>query len=56
MTAFSTPLAAAITAVFLVGLVERRDRTVGWMGLDSIVACGLYAAGLVLLYGLRPTG
>lgn len=53
--AFSALLAAAITAVFLIGLVERRDRTVGRMGMDSIVACLLYAAGLVVLYGLRPT-
>ncbi|CAN7335796.1 sodium:calcium antiporter [Rhizobacter sp. LjRoot28] len=54
--AFSALLAAAITAVFLIGLVERRDRTVARMGMDSIVACLLYAAGLVVLYGLRPTG
>lgn len=54
--AFSALLAAAITAVLLIGLVERRDRTVARMGMDSIVACLLYAAGLVVLYGLRPTG
>ncbi|MXQ11173.1 sodium:calcium antiporter [Microvirga makkahensis] len=42
----------ALTGVFVVGLLERRDRTVARMGYDSLAAIVLYVAGLVLLYVL----
>ena len=40
-------------APFQRGMVERRDRTVGRLGVDSILALLTYGAGLVVLYGLR---
>lgn len=50
---FAALLALVLTALFLVGLLERRDRTVLHMGLDSLTALAVYAAGLTLLYRLR---
>ena len=46
-------LAALLTGVFLVGLAERRDRTIARMGTDSVLVVLFYAAGLALLYSLR---
>ncbi len=54
--AFAALLAMAMTAVYLVGLLERRDRTVLRMGIDSVVVVVLYAVGLAVLYQLRPHG
>lgn len=55
-SAFAT-LAAALgillTLVYLAGLVERRDRTLGPLGNDSALVVALYAGGLVLLFQLR---
>ena len=49
--------AAAAVAVWLAGThlarCERRDRTVGRMGVDSWVVLGCYAAGIGALYTLR---
>lgn len=42
-----------VTSVLLLGLLERRDRTVGRMGLDSLLILVLYGAGLAGLYHLR---
>jgi cation:H+ antiporter len=56
MGRFSTAaalLALTLTLVFLAGLIERRDRTVLRMGVDSLLVLLLYAGGLVLLYHLR---
>lgn len=50
---FGALLALLLTALFLIGMVERRDRTVGRLGVDSILALLTYGAGLVVLYGLR---
>lgn len=50
---FGALLALALTALFLVGLIERRDRTVGRLGIDSIAALLVYAGGLAVLYALR---
>jgi cation:H+ antiporter len=41
------------TCLLLLGLLERRDRTVGRMGLDSLAILIAYAAGLMGLYHLR---
>lgn len=46
-------LALALTAVFVAGLVDRRDRTIARMGYDSLVAILVYAGGLAVLYRLR---
>jgi cation:H+ antiporter len=46
-------LGIAVTAVYLAGLIERRDRVVLRMGIDSFVVLALYLGGLILLYRLR---
>lgn len=46
-------LGALLAAIFLVGLIERRDRTVARMGVDSLAVLVCYGAGLYLLYQLR---
>lgn len=46
-------LGAWLALVYLVGLVERRDRTVARMGLDSVTVLASYLGGLWLLYGMR---
>lgn len=50
-------LAAAVgmivTAILLLGLLERRNQTVGRMGLDSLATLVTYGLGLVGLYHLR---
>lgn len=51
--AFGAVLAIVLTVLFLIGMIERRDRTVLRMGIDSLTAVGCYAAGLVVLYQLR---
>lgn len=46
-------LGALLTGIFLVGLIERRDRTVLRMGVDSLAVLVCYFAGLAVLYQLR---
>jgi cation:H+ antiporter len=41
-----------LTAVYIIGLLERRDRTILRMGYDSLAAIAFYATGLVVLYSL----
>lgn len=43
-------LALLLTAIYLVGMLERRDRTIFRMGYDSLAVLLVYAGGLVLLY------
>lgn len=50
---FGTLLTIVLTALFVVGLVERRDRAFLRMGYDSIAVLAVYSGGLVLLYMLR---
>lgn len=55
--AFSTCaalLGILVTAIFLGGLIERRDRVVLRMGVDSLLVLLVYLGGLALLYQLRP--
>lgn len=40
-------LAALLTGIFVVGLLERRNRTIGRMGTDSATVLVIYLAGLV---------
>lgn len=46
-------IAIVLTALFLAGMIERRDRTVLRMGWDSLAAVAAYVAGLSVLYQLR---
>jgi cation:H+ antiporter len=45
-------LGIVLTAVFIVGLLERRDRTILRMGYDSLAAIVFYAIGLAMLYSV----
>jgi cation:H+ antiporter len=51
--AFGALLALAMTAIYLVGMLERRDRTLLRMGWDSIAVLVAYVCGVVVLHGLR---
>ncbi len=46
-------LGAVLASIYLIGLVERRDRTIGKMGIDSFATLVVYCAGLFMLYELR---
>jgi cation:H+ antiporter len=46
-------LAIMVTTIFIAGLAERRNTTVGRMGLDSVLVVFVYAGGLLLLYSVR---
>lgn len=46
-------LGALLATIYLIGLVERRDRTIGRMGIDSFATLIVYFAGLFMLYELR---
>jgi cation:H+ antiporter len=50
---FAALLALVLTAIYLGGMIERRDRTVLRMGVDSVAVLLLYAAGVAVLYTLR---
>jgi cation:H+ antiporter len=52
-TAIGTLLGLAVTGVFLVGLVERANRTFLRMGVDSAAILIAYSGGMVLLYSMR---
>jgi cation:H+ antiporter len=52
-SAFGAMLGVVLTSLFLVGLAERRDRTLLRMGYDSILVILAYCGGVVLLYTLR---
>lgn len=51
--AFAALIAITVTAIFFIGLVERRDRTILKMGYDSFAVLCVYLSGLVVLYFLR---
>lgn len=50
---FAAVLGTIVTTLFLTGLIERRDRTIARMGLDSFAVLAAYFAGLAVLYTLR---
>lgn len=50
---FAAALGLIVTCIYLLGLLERRNRTVLRMGYDSLGVLVTYAAGLVVLYFLR---
>lgn len=51
--AFGALLGIAVTALFVIGMAERGDKTVFRMGLDSVAVLVCYLAGLVVLFFLR---
>jgi cation:H+ antiporter len=50
---FAAAAGIVMTAVYLLGLIERKNLAVLRMGLDSAAVLGLYAGSLVVLYLLR---
>lgn len=52
-SAFAAVLALVLTAFFMVGMLERRNRTILRMGIDSFAVLVTYGAGVVVLHGLR---
>ncbi len=50
---FAALIAITVTAIFIIGLVERRDRTIFKMGYDAFGVLTVYLSGLVILYFLR---
>jgi cation:H+ antiporter len=47
-------LALVLTGIFILGLLERRDRTILRMGYDSLATIVTFGGGLLLLYRLAP--
>lgn len=50
---FAATLGMIVTGIYLVGLLERRDRTFLRMGIDSVAVLIVYFSGLGILYYLR---
>ena len=50
---FSALLAIVLTALVLIGMIERRNRTFFRMGADSLAVLACYGAGVVVLYQMR---
>lgn len=50
---FAAGIGIVVTSIFLLGLLERRDRTMLRMGIDSAAVLAAYACGLAGLYALR---
>ena len=46
-------LGILVTAIYMAGLLERRDPAVEGIGLDSIAVAACYLGGVALLFGLR---
>jgi cation:H+ antiporter len=51
--AFAALLGLAVSALFMIGLLERRDRTVLRMGYDSFATLLVYLGGVIVLFGLQ---
>jgi cation:H+ antiporter len=50
---FGILLGLALTAVYLAGCIERRNRKVLGMGVDSLIVLFTYVGGMVLLFRIR---
>jgi cation:H+ antiporter len=50
---FAALLGIVATTLFIMGVAERRDRTILRMGTDSLAVLVVYLGGLVILYTLR---
>ncbi|MCL4302164.1 MAG: sodium:calcium antiporter [Anaerolineae bacterium] len=51
--AFAAAAGVTVTAVYLAGMIERKDRTIWRMGFDSAGVLVLYLGSLVVLYQLK---
>lgn len=49
---FLAQLGMVVTAVYLWGVIERRNRTIGPLGTDSLIVLLVYVAGMVAFVGL----
>jgi cation:H+ antiporter len=49
-------LGIVLTAIYLVGMLRRRERQAGRLGFDSIAVVAVYAGGLVLLWTVAARG
>jgi cation:H+ antiporter len=52
-SAFAALLGVLVSALFLLGLLERRDRTLLRMGYDSFAVLGTYLVGVAVLFTLE---
>jgi cation:H+ antiporter len=52
-SAFGALLGITVTLMYVSGLIERRDKTVFRLGIDSWAVLGVYLGGLTILYSLR---
>jgi cation:H+ antiporter len=50
---FAAAIGMIVSAIFLLGLLERRNRTILGMGVDSMAVLVVYGCGIVGLYSLR---
>lgn len=50
---FMATVGIAVTMVYLIGLIERRDRSFFRAGIDSLIVMGIYLASLVGLYYMK---
>jgi cation:H+ antiporter len=50
---FTALLGIVLAVIYLIGLLERRNRTIFHMGIDSLAILAVYLGGLFLLYQLR---
>lgn len=50
---FAILLGIAVTTVYLAGLIERRNRAILRMGVDSLIVLCMYLLGLIILFRLR---
>lgn len=54
--AFAAAVGIVTTSIYLLGMLERRNRVVLGMGLDSLAVLLVYAMALVVMYLLRGSG
>ena len=50
---FGALLGIVLTALFVIGMAERGDKTILRMGYDSAAVLVCYSAGLIVLFSLR---
>jgi cation:H+ antiporter len=50
---FAAAVGVVVTVVYLIGLIERADRTIWRLGIDSAAVLSMYLGSLVVLYLLR---
>ena len=52
-SSFAAVLGIAVTLVYAAGLIERHDRTLLGIGVDSWAVVAIYLSGVGILYSLR---